>query len=316
MIFCLGVMLCHSRSVILSEKLMFWLRCNMQCWYKLLLWMFGLPFVLVVSTHATNSLVANTDTVDSPLIFEERTFLANLVCLELVQLDVILGMDWLVQDHVLLDCTSKKVMFPDKGVSDYLNSNFWKKGSLVFLNSIVAEVKNDGDMGSIPIVQDYMDVFPKDVPGLPPVRETEFSIDVIPGTGPISITPYRMAPAEMKELGNQLEDLSSKGFIRQSASSWGAPVLLVKKMDGKSRLCVDYRQLNKVTIKNRYPIPRIDDLMDQLRGAAVFSKIDLKSGYHQIRLKEEDIPKTAFRTRYGHYEYLVMPFGVTNAPAI
>ena len=125
-----------------------------------------------------------------------------------------------------------------------------------------------------------------------------------------------MAPAEMEELRKQLDDLSKKGFIRPSVSPWGAPVLLVKKKDGRSRLCVDYRQLNKVTVKNRYPLLRIDDLMDQFRGAAVFSKIDLMSGYHQIRVKEEDIPKTAFRTGYGHFEYLVMPFGVTNAPAV
>ena len=126
-------------------------------------------------------------------------------------------------------------------------------------------MKNDGDVKSIPIVQDYADVFLKDVPGLPPVRETEFSIDVMPGTGVISIAPYRMAPADLTELGKQLEDLTSKGFIRPSVSPWGAPVLLVKKKDGKSRLCVDYRQLNKVTVKNRYLMPRIDDLMDQLR---------------------------------------------------
>jgi hypothetical protein len=171
----------------------------------------------------------------------------------------------------------------------------------------------------IPIVKDFPEVFPPDVPRLPPVRDVEFSIDITPGTGPISISPHRMSPHELVELKKQLEDLQSKGFIRPSVSPWGAPVLLVKKKDGKSRLCVDYRQLNKVTIKNRYPLPHIDDLMDQLKGATVFSKIDLKSGYHQIRVKEEDIPKTAFRTRYGHYEIypnLVMPFGVTNAPAI
>nr|KYP32200.1 Transposon Ty3-I Gag-Pol polyprotein [Cajanus cajan] len=151
---------------------------------------------------------------------------------------------------------------------------------------------------------------------LPPIREVEFFIDLVPGTRPISIAPYRMSPVELVELKKQIEDLLEKGFVRPSVSPWGAPVLLVKKKDGSMRLCVDYRQLNKVTIKNKYPLPRIDDLMDQLVGACVFSKIDLRSGYHQIRVKGEDVPKTAFRTRYGHYEYLVMPFGVTNAPAI
>jgi len=124
-----------------------------------------------------------------------------------------------------------------------------------------------------------------------------------------------MSPSELS-LKNQIDDLLSKQFIRQSVSLWGAQVLLVKKNGGKSGLCVDYRQLNKVTIKNKYHLPRIHDLMDQTRGAVVFSKINLKSGYHQIQVKEEDIPKTTFRTKYGHYEYLVMPFGVTNAPVI
>ena len=144
----------------------------------------------------------------------------------------------------------------------------------------------------------------------------EFSIGLAPGTGPISIAPYRMSPLELRELKVQLEELISKRFIRPSASPWGAPVLLVKKKDGSMRLCIDYRQLNKVTVKNKYPLPRIDDFLDQLRGASVFSKIDLRSGYHQIRVRALDAPKTAFRTRYGHYEFVVMPFGLTNAPAV
>jgi len=146
--------------------------------------------------------------------------------------------------------------------------------------------------------------------------KVEFAIDLVPGTSPISIVPYRMSASELEELKKQLEELLEKQFIRPSVSPWGAPVLLVKKKDGSMRLCVDYRQLNKVTIKNRYPLLRIDDLMDQLVGVEVFSKIDLRSGYHQIRVKTEDISKTAFRTRYGHYEYSVMPFGVTNASGV
>jgi len=166
------------------------------------------------------------------------------------------------------------------------------------------------------IVQEFMDVFPDEIPGLPPKREIEFAIDIIPRVGHVSITPYRMTPIELAELKKQLEDLLEKQFIRPSVSPWGAPVLLVKKKDGSSRLCIDYRQLNKLTIKNKYPLPRVDDLLDQLHGVVIFSKIDLHSGYHQILVKAEDVQKTAFRSRYGHYEFLVMPFGVTNAPAI
>ncbi|RVW59896.1 Transposon Ty3-G Gag-Pol polyprotein [Vitis vinifera] len=181
--------------------------------------------------------------------------------------------------------------------------------------SSVMSNESDLKMEDIPIVREYPDVFPEDLPGLPPEREVEFTIDLVPGTGPMSKALYRMAPVELKELKVQLQELLDKGFIRPSVSPWGAPVLFVKKKDGSMRLCIDYRELNKVTVRNKYPLPRIDDLFDQLQGACVFSKIDLRSGYHQLRVRGEDVPKTAFRTRYGHYEFLVMPFGLTNAPA-
>ncbi|GJX47779.1 putative nucleotidyltransferase, ribonuclease H [Tanacetum coccineum] len=151
---------------------------------------------------------------------------------------------------------------------------------------------------------------------LPPTRQVEFQIDLVPGAAPVARAPYRLAPAEMQELSAQLQELSDRGFIRPSSSPWGAPVLFVKKKDGSFRMCIDYRELNKLTVKNRYPLPRIDDLFDQLQGSRVYSKIDLRSGYHQLRVREEDISKTAFRTRYGHYEFQVMPFGLTNAPAV
>ena len=125
-----------------------------------------------------------------------------------------------------------------------------------------------------------------------------------------------MAPLKLKELKVQMEELVSKGFVRSSTSPWGAPVLFMKKKNGSLRLCIDYRELNKVTIRNQYPLPHIDDLFYQLQGARVFSKIDLRSSYHQLKIRSEDVPKTAFRTRYGHYEFLVMPFGLTNALAV
>ena len=168
---------------------------------------------------------------------------------------------------------------------------------------------------NVPVVREFPDVFPDDLSGIPLNREIEFRIDLIPGAKPVAKAPYRLAPSEMKELMAQLQDLLEKGFIRPSISPWGAPILFVKKKDGSMRMCIDYRELNKLTVKNKYPLPRIDDLFDQLQGANWFSKIDLRSGYHQLKVRDEDIPKTAFRTRYGHYEFLVMSFGLTNAPA-
>nr|GFA24027.1 putative reverse transcriptase domain-containing protein [Tanacetum cinerariifolium] len=168
----------------------------------------------------------------------------------------------------------------------------------------------------VPIVRDFSEVFPEDLPGLPPTRQVEFQIDFIPSAEPVAQAPYRLAPSEMKELSDQLHELSNKGFIRPSSSPWGAPVLFVKKKDGSFRICIDYQELNKLTVKNHYPLWRIDDLFDQLQGSSIYSKIDLRSCYHQLRVREADILKTTFKTRYGHYEFQVMSFGLTNAPAI
>ncbi|GJY88637.1 putative reverse transcriptase domain-containing protein [Tanacetum coccineum] len=181
----------------------------------------------------------------------------------------------------------------------------------------VMEKKSDEKrLEDIPVDKEFPEVFLENLPGLPPIRQVEFQIDLISGATPVARAPYRLAPSEMQELSNQLQELADRGFIRPSTSPWGAPVLFVKKKDGSFRMCIDYRELNKLTVKNRYPLPRIDDLFDQLQGSSVYSKIDLRSGYHQLRVRDEDIPKTAFKTRYGHYEFQVMPFGLTNAPAL
>ncbi|GJQ97600.1 putative reverse transcriptase domain-containing protein [Tanacetum coccineum] len=254
--------------------------------------------------------------------------------------DVIIGMDWLTKYQAVIDCAKKIVRIPfgseilifhgdgsrnKRGtrlniISCTKAQKYVLQGCHVFLAHIT--VKETGDQSKkkqleeVPIVKNFPEVFPEDLPGLPPTRQVEFHIDLVPGAAPVARAPYRLAPSEMKELADQLQELSDKGFIRPSSSPWGAPVLFVKKKDGSLRMCIDYRELNKLTVKNRYPLPRIDDLFDQLQGSSVYSKIDLRSGYHQLRVREEDISKTAFRTRYGHYEFQVMPFGLTNAPAV
>ncbi|KAL8134367.1 hypothetical protein AgCh_009406 [Apium graveolens] len=193
-------------------------------------------------------------------------------------------------------------------------SKLLRKGCEAYLAYVVNSEKEVPSIEDIPVLKEFPNVFPEKLPGLPPDRQIEFELNLAPGTGPISKAPYRMTPAEMKELASQIQELLDKGVIRPSTLPWGAPVLFVKKKDRSMRLCIDYRELNKMTIKNRYPLSRIDDLFDQLKGAKCFSKIDLRSGYHQLNIKPEDIPKMTFRTRYGHYEFLVMPFGLTNSP--
>ncbi|GJR11535.1 putative reverse transcriptase domain-containing protein [Tanacetum coccineum] len=241
------------------------------------------------------------------LNFLDHPFNINLIPVEMGSFDVIFGMDWLSKYQAVIVCAEKIVRIPYGNETLIIRGDGSNQGSETRLNII-----------SCTRTQKYMlkGLFPEDLPGLPPTRQVEFRIDLVPGAAPVARAPYRLAPSEMKELSEQLKELSDKGFIRPSSSPWGAPVLFVKKKDGSFRMCIDYRELNKLTVKNRYPLPRIDDLFDQLQGSSVYSKIDLRSGYHQLRVREEDIPKTAFRTRYGHYEFQVMPFGLTNAPAV
>ncbi|KAL5538563.1 hypothetical protein UlMin_044881 [Ulmus minor] len=270
---------------------------------------------------------------ETPIKISGQELYVDLIILEIKDFDVILGMDWLSKYNATIHCKKRKVVFEPHGkekfeligdpkqsrtpmISAVKAFKLLANGCEGFLASIVDNCEDGRSRPEdVLVVKDYLEVFPEDLLGLPPDREIEFEIELLPGTQPISKAPYRMAPAELQELKKQLQELLDKGFIRPSYSPWGAPVLFVKKKDGTMRMCIDYRELNKVTIKNKYLLPRIDDLFDQLQGAAVFSKIDLRSGYHQLSVREKDIPKTAFRTRYGHYEFLVMPFGLTNAPA-
>ncbi|KAJ0588019.1 putative nucleotidyltransferase, Ribonuclease H [Helianthus annuus] len=250
--------------------------------------------------------------------------------MQLGSFDIIVGMHFLRENHAGVVCFDKMIRISlvngdllcvygetaSKGLklmSCVQASKYLRKEYRAFLVNIVVAEKKKKRVNDVPVVRKFLNVFPDDLPGLPPSRDIDFRIDLIPGANPIARAPYRLAPSEMRELSSQLQELLDKGFIRPSTSPWGAPILFVKKNDGSYKMCIDYRELNKLTIKNRYPLPRIDDLFDQLQGATCFSKIDLRSGYHQLRIQEEDIPKTAFRTRYDHYEFVVMPFGLTNA---
>ncbi|GJP55920.1 hypothetical protein CLOM_g14935 [Closterium sp. NIES-68] len=188
--------------------------------------------------------------------------------------------------------------------------------------AIATEVETDGEKTSEPpgkikeILKEFQDILPDDLPDeLPPYRMHQHEIVEEPGLKPTFRAPYRLSPRELADMKKQIEYLLAKGLIRPSTSPYGAPVLFTPKPDGSLRMCIDYRALNKQTIKNKYPIPRIDDLLDQLRGATVFSKLDLRSGYWQIRMADDSVHKTAFQTRYRSYEYLVMPFGLTNTSA-
>ncbi|GJV44384.1 putative reverse transcriptase domain-containing protein [Tanacetum coccineum] len=232
----------------------------------------------------------------------------NAISEALVSIDVIVKMDWLVRYDAVIVYGKKEVHVP------YKNKTLVVKGDRGASQLKVTEKELTGKcVKDVLVICDFPKVFPDDLPGLPPHRQVEFKIYLVLGATPVTRAPNRLALSEMKEFLNQLQELSKKGFICPSSSPWGALILFVKKKDGTFRMCIDYHELNKLTINNCYPLPRIDDLFDQLEGLSVYSKIDLRSGYHQLRIREEDIPIIAFRTRYGHYEFQVMPFGMTNA---
>jgi hypothetical protein len=246
-----------------------------------------------------------------PVTLAERNFPTNMIVLKGQDIDVILGMNWLAHHKAILntDLRTIRLSYGHEEVLLSIPVAIPSKPFGAAYEAIISEIQD------IQVVCEFLDVFPEDLPGLPPERDVEFVIRLKIGTAPVSRRSYRMPPNELAELKTQLQDLLEKGFIRPSSSPWGCPTIFVKKKDQTLQMCVDYTPLNEVTIKNKYPLPRIDILFDHLTGVRVFSKIDLRSGYHQIRIRPEDIPKTTFTTRYGLFEYLVMSFELTNAPA-
>jgi hypothetical protein len=226
-------------------------------------------------------------------------------------LDVIIGMNWMNKMGVVIDVGGRIISLKEPVGEGTFQVVLPRRIDLTSTTCVIQTTL----LAKILVVCEFLDVFLDELTGLPPDREVEFAIELIPGTLPILRRPCRMPPNELAELKKQLQDLLTKGLICPSLSEWGCPALFVKKKDNTLRMCMDYRTLNAVIIKNKYSLPRIDILFDQLSKAKVFSKIDLRLGYHQIKIKPQDIPKTAFSTRYGLYEYLVMSFGLTNAHA-
>ncbi|GJU84593.1 putative reverse transcriptase domain-containing protein [Tanacetum coccineum] len=249
-----------------------------------------------------NLVSTNTVIKGCTLTLLNQPFEIDLMPIKLGSFDTVFGMDWLSKYHAKILCGEKVVHIPINGET--------------LIIRVMEKKLDEKRLEDIPVVKEFSNVFPEDLPGLPPVHQVEFQIDLILRVVPVARTPYRLSPSEMQELFNQLQELADRGFIRPSTSPWGAPILFIKKKDRSFKMCIDYRELNKLTIKNRYPLPRIDELFDQLQGSSVYSKIDLRSGYHQLRVRDEDIPKTSFRTRYRHYEFQVMAFGLTNAPTV
>jgi hypothetical protein len=238
------------------------------------------------------------------------SFLVELIILESNGIDMIYRIDYLTKYDGVISCAKRMITLTSpQGERVEVNVNMPAEAEAM-VNQL-----EEKSLQNIIIVCEYSDIFLEELPGMPPNHDIEFSIELLPGTAPISKRPSIMDFKDLLELKKQIEELSEKGFILPSSSPWGPQFLFVNKKDGSRRMCVDYRSLNEVTSKNKYSLPRIEDLFDQMRGAKIFSKIDLRSGYHQLKIRTEDVPKTTFTTRYGLYEFLVMSIGLTNAPA-
>ncbi|GKD86051.1 putative reverse transcriptase domain-containing protein, partial [Tanacetum coccineum] len=243
-----------------------------------------LDYTLSISTPMRNIVIISHEFRNYPLRVGDNIHFANLLPLEMSDFDIILGMDWLTQYRATIDCHTKRVIFGDLNNPEFIYHGSRPGNPIKIISALKART----------LISHGCE---------------EFTIELIRDAQPISKAPYRMTPVELKELKDQLQELLERGFNRPSKSSCGTPVLVVKKKDSSMRLCTDYREMNRITVRNKYTLPRIDDLFDQLQGAKFFSKIDLRSGYHQLRVKEQD-------ASYGHYEFLVMPFGLTNAPTV
>ncbi|KAI3746259.1 hypothetical protein L6452_08685 [Arctium lappa] len=288
---------------------------------------------LVVEVANGEHLFVREFFVGCTLDLDGESFLIDLLPANIGEFDAIVGMDWIAKHDAGIFCSKKMIRVPSpKGgeviiygeknrksnmiISSIKARNSLAKGCMSYVAYVMDAKLEKKKVEDVEVVRDFLDAFPEYLPRLPPEHQVEFHIDLTPGAVLIARVPYRLTTTEKQEMMTQLQELLEKGFVRPSSSPWGAPVLFINKKDGSMQMCIDYRELNKVTVKNKYPLPRIDDLFDQLQGAGCFSKIDLRSGYHQVRVKESDIPKTTFRTRYSHYEFLVMPFELTNAPTV
>ncbi|GJR70534.1 putative reverse transcriptase domain-containing protein [Tanacetum coccineum] len=238
---------------------------------------------ILFDTRATHSIISTT--------FAKKLNMTPTPLIERVIISTPMKNHILI-DHEYANCP----LHPVKLISARKARTLTSHGCQGFLASVMDTSSESPNIENLSVIREFADVFPDELPGLPLAREIEFGIELILGAEPISKAPYRMAPVELKELKEQLQEMLENGFIRPCVSPWGAPVLFVKKKDRSTRLCIDYRKLNRITIRNRYPLPRIDDLFDQLQGAKYFSKIDLRSIYHQLRVREQDISKTAFHT--------------------